>query len=948
MKMLIQEWKQLLSKPLLLGTMIVMMFIPIIYGGFFLGSSWDPYGKTDQLPVAVVNEDVASEYEGKTFAVGAELEENLKKNETLDWHFTDAKEAERGMSDGKYFMVLTIPADFSANAASVMDDEPKPMNLQYETNPGRGFFIEAVSKQATMTIKEEIAENVTKEYVKAVFAQVESVGEGLQEAAEGAEQLDTGTRQAQEGNTKLTAGLGELSEGSLTFQEGAEQLEIGVDQFAGGASDLNQGAGQLNKGIFEYTEGVGKLQNGVAGLAEGTAELNDNGAVLVQGSVDLAEGLGSLVPGAERLSDGLTETERGSAQLNNGLHELQSQTSKLTDGSSGIQQLVSGQAALGEGLAELSAGSAVLQSGLNSLNDELPAADQIEALKQGLTGIQDSISKLNGAVSATGGVQDASSLQSNLTAAQQSLEELQTASASTAAVEALQAAPAYSSLTEEQQAELSAAVSGSAEQQSALQQAALETLEGSLAAVSSNLNEKIIPAFQSLGSLPESIAELNDAVARVNPQAGQALDGYVAVQKALEGQLIPGAAALNSGAQEAVQGSESLQTGTEKAAANLPQLAEAVDRLAQGSSSLTEGVSSLASGSLGLVEGASALQQGSVELEQGAASYTAGVSKAAEGAGALQQGADQLAANSEKLKSGATELADGTNRLAEEIPALSRGAVELAGGAAELHNGSDQLKSGSGELEDGIGQLTKGSAELAASLMDGAEKVNGTQAEDANFEMIAAPATATENQLSAVPNYGHALAPYILSLGLFVGALSFNLVFPINAPAGRPTSGTAWWLSKFSLGFVQATSAALIVDAIMLFGFHLQVEHVGEFIAVSIITSLTYMFLIMFLGITFGNPGRFAAMILLVLQLGASGGMFPVELTNGFFQKVHDFVPMSYALLGFRESMSSAYGTETFIMSISVLGAFFILFNGLLWGVLSVRSRKALRLAEEN
>ena len=53
-------------------------------------------------------------------------------------------------------------------------------------------------------------------------------------------------------------------------------------------------------------------------------------------------------------------------------------------------------------------------------------------------------------------------------------------------------------------------------------------------------------------------------------------------------------------------------------------------------------------------------------------------------------------------------------------------------------------------------------------------------------------------------------------------------------------------------------------------------------------------------------------MILLVLQLGASGGMFPVELTNGFFQKVHDFVPMSYALLGFRESMSSAYGNENF------------------------------------
>ncbi|WP_308787626.1 YhgE/Pip domain-containing protein [Planomicrobium stackebrandtii] len=944
--MLKREWKQLFSKPLLLGTMIVMMFIPIIYGGFFLGSSWDPYGKTDQLPVAVVNEDAAVEYEGKTFAVGDELVGNLKENDTLDWHFTDAKEAQRGMNDGDYFMVLTIPENFSANAASVMDDKPKAMNLQYETNPGRGFFIEAVSKQATTSIKEEIAENVTKEYVKAVFTQIKTLGDGIGKAADGAEQLDAGTVELQDGNTDLTAGLLELSEGTLTFQEGAEQLEIGVGQFASGATALQEGAEGLNKGIFDYTEGVGKLQSGVNGLAAGTAELNDKGSTLVRGSEKLAEGLGSLGPGAEQLSEGLSETQQGSAQLDEGLHELQAQTSGLVDSSSGIQQLVSGQAALSEGLGELKTGSSALQEGLDALDSGLPAADQIDSLQQGLAGIQASLSQLNGAVAASN-VQDASALQANLAAAQQGVEELQAAS-SGSAVEALQASPAFGSLTEEQQAELTAAVSGSTQEQAAMQQAAVETLEANLAAVSADLNDQLIPAFQSLGSLPAQIAELNSAVEQVNPQAVQALDGYGAVHSALTDQLIPGASSLAAGAEATMQGSGKLLAGAEKATENLPKLAEAVDRLAQGSSSLNEGVSSLASGSEGLVEGASALQQGSLELEQGTAAYAAGVSEAAQGAGQLQQGADGLAANSAALNSGSGELADGANRLAEGVPALSGGAVDLADGAAGLRGGADQLEEGSGELGDGLGKLSEGSSELADSLAEGAEDVNGTQLADANIDLLAAPATATESQRSEVPNYGHALAPYILSLGLFVGALSFNLVFPINAPAGRPTSGTAWWLSKFSLGFVQATAAALIVDAIMLFGFHLQVEHIGEFIAVSVITSLTYMFLIMFLGMTFGNPGRFVAMILLVLQLGASGGMFPVELTNGFFQTVHDFVPMSYALLGFRESMSSAYGIDTFVMSICVLGAFFVVFNVLLWLVLCLRSRKAFRLAEEN
>lgn len=945
MKMLKQEWKQLLAKPLLLGTMIVMMFIPIIYGGFFLGSSWDPYGKTERLPVAVVNEDLPSEYEGHIFAVGDELVENLKENETLEWHFTDAEAAEKGMDDGSYFMVLTIPANFSANAASAMGDDPQAMNLLYETNPGRGFFIEAVSNKATMNIKEEIAENVTKEYVKAVFAQIETLGDGIAEAADGADQLNDGTTQIQEGNKELTAGLDELSKGSLSFQEGAEKLEVGVSQFADGASTLEQGADQLSKGILEYTDGVADLRDGVAGLAEGTAELDKNGSVLVEGTENLSEGLASLVPGAEQLSDGLSQTQQGSARLNDSLHELQSKTSELAGDSSDVQQLVSGQAALGDGLAELAAGSSALEAGLKALDEDLPAAEQIKELQEGLAGIENGIRQLDGAVSVTVSEQVASNLQMNLAAAQQNLIDLQNLSASST-LTALQETPAYSGLTEEQQKELAAAVSGSAAELSTVQGASIEALAGNLSAVSTGLNEQIIPVFESLGSLPEQVANLRNAVDKVNPGASQALGGYSAIHNVLADQLLPGAVSLGEGAGEAVQGNAELQAGAEQAAESLPQLAAAVDGLAQGSSSLNEGVSSLSAGSTSLVEGAGALQQGSVELEKGAAAYTAGVSNAAEGVGQIQQGAGQLAANSAKLNSGARELADGTERLAEGFPALSGGVYELSGGAADLYKGASELQSGSGELGEGISRVGEGSSELAASLSEGAADLDGLEVTDDNFAMIAAPATATESQRSEVPNYGHALAPYILSLGLFVGALSFNLVFPINVPVGRPTSGTAWWLSKFSLGFVQATAAALIVDAIMLFGFQLQVEHIGEFIAISVVTSLTYMFLIMFLGMTFGNPGRFMAMILLVLQLGASGGMFPVELTNGFFRNVHDFVPMSYALLGFREAMSSAYGNETFIMSISVLGAFFLGFNALLWFVLSIRSRKAFRLAD--
>ncbi|MCY8940192.1 hypothetical protein, partial [Peribacillus frigoritolerans] len=73
--MLKQEWKLFLTNRKLVGVAIVLLFVPIIYGGLFLSSAWNPYGKTGKLPVAVVNKDVKAEYEGKTLTVGNELVE---------------------------------------------------------------------------------------------------------------------------------------------------------------------------------------------------------------------------------------------------------------------------------------------------------------------------------------------------------------------------------------------------------------------------------------------------------------------------------------------------------------------------------------------------------------------------------------------------------------------------------------------------------------------------------------------------------------------------------------------------------------------------------------------------------------------------------------------------------------------------------------------------------
>lgn len=116
--------------------MIVIPFVPIIYSGIILSAYWDPFGKTSNLPVAVVNLDEPSEMEGKTLRIGDELIDNLKTNDDLDWHFVNQDKAKEGFGKGDYYMVITIPKDFSKRASTVLEDNPAKMNLTYEVNPG--------------------------------------------------------------------------------------------------------------------------------------------------------------------------------------------------------------------------------------------------------------------------------------------------------------------------------------------------------------------------------------------------------------------------------------------------------------------------------------------------------------------------------------------------------------------------------------------------------------------------------------------------------------------------------------------------------------------------------------------------------------------------------------------------------------------------------------------
>lgn len=310
------EWKNIAKSTWLKIVLCAIMIIPMIYACVFLGSMWDPYGQTDQLPVAVVNKDKEVEYNGSTMDIGKQLSDKLSKNDSMDFNIVSSTKAQKGLKDGKYYMVITIPENFSKNATTLLDDDPQTMMLTYTTNPQTNYIATKMDDSAMAKVKAEISSTVTKTYSKILFKNVKTLSKGFNTAADGSQKLSDGVTTASEGNKTITENLNTLASSALVFNDGADSLV---------------------KGLSAYTEGVSTAKAGAQQLDNNSATLNNGAAQLKSGSSQLL----SAVKAAEKqLSDGLNQNAEQLntlTQKNNEMNESSKQLSQaLTQIQAGI------------------------------------------------------------------------------------------------------------------------------------------------------------------------------------------------------------------------------------------------------------------------------------------------------------------------------------------------------------------------------------------------------------------------------------------------------------------------------------------------------------------------------------------------------------------------------------------------------------------------------------
>lgn len=859
-KMIKAEFRHIRRNRLLLLSFIVICFIPFLYSIFFLKSVWDPYGSTQNLPVAVVNEDRAVKYQRQTLKVGAQLVQELRKNKQLKWEIVSKQTAKEGLAHRKYYTVVTIPKDFSKNAATVLDQNPKKMELKYETNGSLNYIGQVISEMAMTKLNQKIRAQVTQAYATTMIKLVKQVGTGFNQAASGAKQISTGMVTLNSGTNQFVAGVS-------TVNNGVQTLQAAVTPLASGASQLASGSTTLASGVNQYTSGVGLL-------AAGLTKLSANSAALNAGTATLASGVNQYTSGVDQLGSGLTTLKKNSARLRRGADSLNQGASQLSNGASRLNATVNS-----------SLGSLDFTGIMSAMNQASQMKSSLASLQSGLTQAQNALSavsteanQLKTASSALSGVSSAASSLSGV--AQRDNEIAQSARDL-----------AKSTTDANTKAQLDAIAQKAQLNVTTIQDLGLETALSQVNSLSTSLSD-LQSQLNNLANLQTTLSGGQTTLKQAN-QLLTTLQGYQGALSTMPSQL----AALKQATNSLASGAASLQSGMSTAQAGINQYTAGVDTAASGASQLSANSASLTSGAN--------------QLQSGVSQYTAGVNQANDGTG-------QLTANSAALVSGANQLATALIQLNAKVPSLVSGVSALASGTQKLVDNSPALVAGTAKLNAGAG-------ELADKLISGAEKVNAVQPSKKTAKMFAAPTTVKHTNYSYVPNYGHALAPYVLSVALYVGALIFNFVYPIRRVALFGRKASAWWASKLAVGMTSITVMALAEGGIMML-LGLQVLHVPSFFWTLILFGWASMAVVMFLSMTFDNPGRFVAMVLLMLQLGGAGGTFPMQVTMKFYNVIHWYLPMTYSILGLRNGISGGLGAHYVAFCNSVLLAITIVF----------------------
>ena len=428
-----------------ISRILVAIIVPVLLAiAYFAGQS-GAQAQSKAIPALIVNEDVMAEQTAPDGTVtpvvaGRLLVSHLTSPQHaygFDWGLADRQSADQALASGKAYVVVTIPADFSASVVSLGTSAPVAAQLRVQTDQSHDYLSGQAAQALADAVVAEFGADITEQVAIGLVKGMDATGAALQQAADGAGQLasganrlGTGFDEYTAGQAQITNGLAQSATGAGTLSSGVSQYTSGVGQYVAGVDQYSTGVDQFAAGAAQYTSGVDQLADGLGRLdREGAAPLRDGATQLGNAATQLEQataGLGSaqevydtqIKPGLDaahghaatllamcadlpdparqeecRASAGaVQQATAGASQFVDGVMSETSGLGSITGGIGKLRQAATGMTQFADGVSQLSAGAAQLQA----------ASPQIRGGAEQLTSVSPQL-RQGGAQLASGG-----------------------------------------------------------------------------------------------------------------------------------------------------------------------------------------------------------------------------------------------------------------------------------------------------------------------------------------------------------------------------------------------------------------------------------------------------------------------------------------------------------------------------------------------------------------
>lgn len=179
LQIFLRDIRKIKSNTIALIIMVGILVVPTLYAWFNIGGSWDPYENTSDIQIAVASDDAG--YKGELLAIDINLGDRIltyfHENDSMDWVFTDSKEAIEGAKSGKYYAAIVVPESFSEDMMTLfsVNKELKNPELEYYTNGKKNAIASIVTEKKADAVQGEVSEKFVKAISKAALEAMQTV-----------------------------------------------------------------------------------------------------------------------------------------------------------------------------------------------------------------------------------------------------------------------------------------------------------------------------------------------------------------------------------------------------------------------------------------------------------------------------------------------------------------------------------------------------------------------------------------------------------------------------------------------------------------------------------------------------------------------------------------------------------------------------------------------------